>query len=103
MLVVMPTHAQFPPIPAPEKYAGDPAQCKGFLLQCFLFFASYPVMPETRKVTHFMELLTGKALFWATAVWEQGGESMSSLEQLDVGQLQLGPAWLSEEKREECS
>lgn len=78
----MPTHTQFPPIPALEKYATDAVRCKGFLLQCSLFFASYPGMPETCKVSYFMELLTGKALTWATAVWEQGDESISSLAHL---------------------
>lgn len=29
---------RLPPTPAPEKYDGDPARCRGFLLQCSLFF-----------------------------------------------------------------
>lgn len=62
-------------------YAGDPARCKGFLLQCSLFFTSNADMPETCKITHFLELLTGNALLWATDLWEQGGDSISSLEQ----------------------
>lgn len=67
-------------MPMPEKYAGDTAQCKGFLLY-LLYFASYEEMSEAGKKTHFMELLTGKDLTWMTAVWERGGEPISSYEQ----------------------
>lgn len=77
----MPTHTLFPPIPVPEKYAGDPEQCKGFLLQCSLFFTSYPGMLEMQKATYFMEILTGNALTRVTTLWEQGGEPISYYEQ----------------------
>lgn len=52
-----------------------------FLLQCSLYFANYEGMSKRHKVSHFMNLLTGKALKWATAMLEQGGEHVSSHEQ----------------------
>lgn len=77
--VVMQTHSPFPLIP--EKYAGDPALCKDFLLQCSLLFTSYVGMPEAQKITHFIELLIDKALTWVTVVWERGSKPISSYEQ----------------------
>lgn len=72
--------AHNPPMPTPERYAGEPERCKGFMLQCALFFESHPEMPEVRKLTHFMELLSGTALAWATAEWERGGGVRPSLD-----------------------
>ncbi|KAF4089148.1 hypothetical protein AMELA_G00063230 [Ameiurus melas] len=59
-----------PCIPQLEKYDGNPARCRGFLLQCSLYFAAHPEMSDTCKVIIFMELLTGRAQLWATAEWE---------------------------------
>lgn len=56
---------------------GDVSQCKGFLIQFSLYFASHEGMSQQKKISHFMGLLTGKALKWTTAVWEQGGEFIS--------------------------
>lgn len=39
------------------------------------------VMCQTKVKLHMISLLTGKALTWATAVWDKGGESLSSYEQ----------------------
>lgn len=78
VLRVMSPPAQFPPLSMPERYAGEQERCKGFLLQCSLFFSSHPDMPEARKIAHFLRLLTGHALLWATAVWEQEGGIIAS-------------------------
>lgn len=39
-------------------------------------------MPEVRKLTHFMELLSGPALAWVMAEWERGGDVRPSLTDL---------------------
>lgn len=56
----------------PEKFDGDPARCWGFLLQGQIYLISHG------NVSDQSSLLPGKALTWATAVWEKGGESVSS-------------------------
>ncbi|XP_037831202.1 catechol O-methyltransferase B isoform X1 [Kryptolebias marmoratus] len=55
--------------PVPDKYAGDAAACRGFLLQCSLVFNSSPhCFPrDENKIAYVVGLLTGKALRWAEA------------------------------------
>lgn len=69
-----------PHIPFPNKYSGDPASCRGFLLQCQLYFAAHPNMSEQGKLTRFMTLLTDDAMKWATAVCDSE-ESFDCYEQ----------------------
>lgn len=49
------THLQLPTqeLPKPEKYGGDLAKCRGFLLQCHLYFSAHTGMNEATKLTHF--------------------------------------------------
>ncbi|KAL6476018.1 hypothetical protein MHYP_G00145170 [Metynnis hypsauchen] len=56
----------------PERYAGDPETCRGFLLQCSLVFEQQPSRfpTERSKVAYMISLLTGRALAWATSLWE---------------------------------
>lgn len=60
-------------LPHPERYDGSPGRCKGFLTQCSLNFELQPnKFPTSRsKVAYVITLLSGKALAWATALWEQ--------------------------------
>ncbi|KAL0162424.1 hypothetical protein M9458_041820 [Cirrhinus mrigala] len=67
------------PVPAinsrvalPEKYDGAPGKCKGFLLQCTIYIHQQPQFYTTddSKVSLICSLLTGRALDWATAMWE---------------------------------
>ncbi|KAI4900898.1 hypothetical protein NFI96_007223 [Prochilodus magdalenae] len=60
-------------LPSPEKYDGDPGSCRGFLLQCTLAFEQQPSRfpTERAKVAYIISLLTGRALSWATPVWEK--------------------------------
>uniref|UniRef100_A0A3Q2ZTR8 DUF4939 domain-containing protein n=1 Tax=Kryptolebias marmoratus TaxID=37003 RepID=A0A3Q2ZTR8_KRYMA len=55
--------------PTPEKYAGDAGGCRGFLLQCSLVFNSSPhsFPNEESKIAYVIGLLTGRALRWAVA------------------------------------
>ncbi|XP_073802265.1 glycerol kinase isoform X9 [Danio rerio] len=67
-----PSAAQNPRLALPEKYGGNPAKCKGFLLQCQLFISQQPYMytTEKSKIAFVCSLLTDKALEWATAIWQ---------------------------------
>ncbi|KAI4879883.1 hypothetical protein NFI96_022663, partial [Prochilodus magdalenae] len=72
-----------PQLPHPDKFGGDPERCRGFLLQCSLVFEQQPSRfpTERAKVAYIMALLTGRALSWATPLWEQGSDSCSSVAQ----------------------
>lgn len=62
-----------PKLPAPERFDGSPEKCRGFITQCTLAFqlqpSSFPT--EGSKVASIITLLTGKALDWASALWDQ--------------------------------
>ncbi|KAL0202757.1 hypothetical protein M9458_000775, partial [Cirrhinus mrigala] len=71
--VVQPVTAS-PRLAFPDKFDGTPTKCKGFLLQCTLFVNQQPNLYATdeSKIAFVCSLLTGKALEWATAVWDLG-------------------------------
>lgn len=60
-------------LPHPERYDGSPGGCRGFLTQCSLSFELQPSkFPTSRsKVAYVITLLSGRALAWATALWEK--------------------------------
>ncbi|KAL6488152.1 hypothetical protein MHYP_G00047780 [Metynnis hypsauchen] len=64
----------------PERYAGDPETCRGFLLQCSLVFEQQPSRfpTERSKVAYMTSLLTGRALAWATSLWERASPDTAS-------------------------
>lgn len=64
-----------PRLPAPQRYNGNPGGCRGFLTQCDLAFELQPSMfPSDRsQIAYLINLMTEKALSWATAVWGQQG------------------------------
>ncbi|KAL0157283.1 hypothetical protein M9458_048529, partial [Cirrhinus mrigala] len=63
-----------PKLPAPERFDGNPERCRGFITQCTLAFQLQPSSLPTKnsKVAYVITLLTGRALDWASALWEQG-------------------------------
>ncbi|KAI2644948.1 Transposon Tf2-6 polyprotein [Labeo rohita] len=63
-----------PKLAFPEKFDGTAAKYKGFLLQCTLFVNQQPNLyaSDESKIAFVCSLLTGKALEWATAVWDLG-------------------------------
>ncbi len=69
-----------PRLSFPEKYDGTPNKCKGFLLQCTIFMDQQPLLYPTdnSRVSFVCSLLTGRALDWATAVWEGGNMAFPS-------------------------
>lgn len=62
-----------PRLPAPERYDGNPERCRGFITQCTLAFQLQPnsFPTESSRVAYMTTLLVGKALDWATALWER--------------------------------
>ncbi|MEE6519705.1 hypothetical protein FKM82_017426 [Ascaphus truei] len=62
-----------PRLPAPNRYAGDPHECRGFLNQCEIQFELSPLrFPTARsRVAYMISLLSGKALAWASPIWER--------------------------------
>ncbi len=69
--VTNPPSASVSPITIPASYAGDAAECGGFLLQVALFIEMQPqkFSTEHSKVAFLISLLTGRALLWAQAIW----------------------------------
>ncbi|KAL0195094.1 hypothetical protein M9458_008666, partial [Cirrhinus mrigala] len=69
-----------PRLAFPEKFDGAPSKCKGFLLQCTLFVSQQPHLYPTDegKIAFVCSLLTGRALEWATAVWDVGRPAFPS-------------------------
>lgn len=65
-----------------EMYDSTLSKCRGFLLQCSLYFAYQmgATTTERSKDATVISLLTGWALEWATAVWERGKEELGSHE-----------------------
>ncbi|KAL0180378.1 hypothetical protein M9458_025820, partial [Cirrhinus mrigala] len=68
-----PSHTTTSPrLAFPEKFDGSAGKCKGFLMQCSLFVSQQPQLYPTddSRISFVCSLLTGRALDWATALWE---------------------------------
>ncbi|KAK3534983.1 hypothetical protein QTP70_001946 [Hemibagrus guttatus] len=61
-----------PRLALPDKFEGSADRCRGFLRQCEVFFSHQPGMysKEETQCALVMSLLTGRALEWASAVWD---------------------------------
>ncbi|KAK3509396.1 hypothetical protein QTP70_033159 [Hemibagrus guttatus] len=61
-----------PRLAMPEKYDGSADRCRGFLRQCEVFFAHQPGVyrDEGMRCVFLLSLLTGRALDWASTVWD---------------------------------
>ncbi|KAK3521344.1 hypothetical protein QTP70_003454 [Hemibagrus guttatus] len=61
-----------PRLALPDKFDGSADRCRGFLRQCGVFFSHQPGMysEDGTKCAFLLSLLTGKALEWASAVWD---------------------------------
>ncbi|KAJ7998109.1 hypothetical protein DPEC_G00219160 [Dallia pectoralis] len=63
----------------PAAYDGAAERCQGFLLQLELYFEDLSPAPSDRqKVAALITCLSGKALFWANAIWSGGGSDLRS-------------------------
>ncbi len=68
-----------PRLSFPEQYDGTPNKCKGFLLQCTIHGPQPHLYPtDDSRVPFVCSLLTGRALDWATAMWEGGNMAFPS-------------------------
>eukprot|EP00063_Salmo_salar_P049563 XP_014024398.1 PREDICTED: protein FAM127-like [Salmo salar] len=71
-----------PWLPPPEHFNGELSTCWVFLSQCALIFelppSSFPL--DRSKRAYLITLMSGRALTWATAVWEQQPDICVSLE-----------------------
>uniref|UniRef100_A0A3B3SFD0 DUF4939 domain-containing protein n=1 Tax=Paramormyrops kingsleyae TaxID=1676925 RepID=A0A3B3SFD0_9TELE len=58
-------------IALPERYDGNPDQCRGFLMQVGIYVEEHPEMftAPGAEVRFTISLLTGRAHEWATALW----------------------------------
>uniref|UniRef100_A0AAY5L9K7 Retrotransposon gag domain-containing protein n=1 Tax=Esox lucius TaxID=8010 RepID=A0AAY5L9K7_ESOLU len=57
-------------LPLPRDYDGAADRCQGFLLQLDIALqAMHPAPTEAQKITSLVSCLSGKALEWATAIW----------------------------------
>ncbi|XP_029442981.1 meiosis inhibitor protein 1 [Rhinatrema bivittatum] len=67
----------------PARYAGDARICRGFLNQCFVRFSILPRQFPTDSVkeAYILSLLDGKALVWASPLWERNDSSLDDLQQ----------------------
>ncbi|KAL0195461.1 hypothetical protein M9458_009033, partial [Cirrhinus mrigala] len=71
------------PMAMPATFAGEAAECSGFILQVNLFIKMQPQLftSEDAKVAFLISLLTGKALQWAKAIWNAENSIIHSYEQ----------------------
>ncbi|KAK3574642.1 hypothetical protein QTP86_011554 [Hemibagrus guttatus] len=69
-----------PRLALPDKFEGSADRCRGFLRQCEVFFSHQPGMyrEEETQCALVMSLLTGRALEWASAVWDADPQIRSS-------------------------
>ncbi|KAK3550214.1 hypothetical protein QTP86_021240 [Hemibagrus guttatus] len=68
-----------PRMALPEKFDGSTDRCHGFLRQCDRFFAHQPELyGDITRCAFMLSLLTGKALDWASAVWDSDPQVKSS-------------------------
>ncbi|KAL0167476.1 hypothetical protein M9458_035698, partial [Cirrhinus mrigala] len=79
----VPSSASGSPMAMPATFAGEAAECSGFLLQVNLFIRMQPQQftSENAKVAFLISLLTGKALQWAKAIWNSDNPIIHSYEQ----------------------
>uniref|UniRef100_A0A3B3RD20 DUF4939 domain-containing protein n=1 Tax=Paramormyrops kingsleyae TaxID=1676925 RepID=A0A3B3RD20_9TELE len=67
-LPASPPRVTAPPIAMPERYDGDPDQCRGFLMQVGFYVEEHPEMFSNpgAEVRFTVSLLTGRAREWTT-------------------------------------
>ncbi|XP_056388413.1 protein LDOC1-like [Hyla sarda] len=92
LLQLQSAQQQSPPQPAvasrscfrlslPDKYDGDSKLCRGFLTQCFLHLELMADLfpSECAKVVFIVSLLSGRALAWATPLWDRNDPATANV------------------------
>lgn len=66
-----PAYPREPSVATPRHFDGEAGLCRSFLMQCSLVFDLQPrAYPTDRsRVAYLINLLSGRALQWATALW----------------------------------
>ena len=61
-----------PRVNNPSCYAGEPTECRAFLIQCEVVFSLQPqtYAGDQARIAFVLSLLTGRAREWGTSVWE---------------------------------
>lgn len=61
-----------PRVNNPSCYAGEPTECRAFLIQCEVVFSLQPqtYAEDRARIAYVLSLLTGRAREWGTSVWE---------------------------------
>uniref|UniRef100_A0A672PWY7 DUF4939 domain-containing protein n=1 Tax=Sinocyclocheilus grahami TaxID=75366 RepID=A0A672PWY7_SINGR len=77
-----PQSASVSPMAMPPSYAGDAAECGGFLIQVALFIEMQPqkFLTERTKVIFLISLLAGRELMWAKSIWNANSLIINSYE-----------------------
>ncbi|KAI4897595.1 hypothetical protein NFI96_032131 [Prochilodus magdalenae] len=65
----LPTAGSFS-VNKPGIYDGAPNLCRGFLLQCSIYFSTSPPSSDQSRIAFVISCLSGRALDWATAEWD---------------------------------
>ena len=68
-------HPREPRFSHPVCYTGEVGRCWGFIVQCELIFEQQPrcYATERARIAFIVSSLGGRALEWATAVWDAEG------------------------------
>lgn len=95
-----------PRLAPPERYSGEPGQCKSFITDCSMHFKYSPWdFPSDRaKVAFMISHLTGKARSWATAEWSRDSPLCNSVSEFQAAlQKVFEPLCSDREKARELS
>lgn len=76
----MPRSALPVPVALPDKYDGNPDQCRAFLMQCGLYIEEHPerFQEETARIRFVISLLTRRARDWVTVLWTDDSPLLES-------------------------
>ena len=89
---------------SPERFSGEPGQCKPFLIDCSIHYEHTPhAFPTERsKIAFMISHLTGRARAWATAEWARESPLCSSLTDFKAAlQITFDPVSSDREKARE--
>ncbi|KAK3537964.1 hypothetical protein QTP70_024792 [Hemibagrus guttatus] len=80
-------HGESPRLALPDKFDGSAHRCHGFLCQCEVFFSHQPGMyrEDGTKCAFLLSLLMGRALEWASAMWDADPLTRASYSHFEEG------------------
>ena len=90
----------------PERFAGQPGQCKAFLIECSIHFEHSPHVFTTdrSKIAFMVSHLAGRARAWAMAEWARESPLCSFLEDFKAALMRtFDPVSTDREKARELS